>query len=285
MTRCKICGGSSRLIHKGTRDDKNIDVWECNVCKTKFLVNEKKIDYENNDMMLTDDNDDLDVKKWLKECSTDDERRYNDIKDICKDKKILDFGCGYGGFLSRIVAVAQDACGVELGRIEREYLRTLGIDCRQNIDDFNMKFDVITLFHVFEHLEDPRYWIDKFSKFLKKDGIIVVEVPNGNDALLSLYECERFADFTYWSPHLFLYNQSSLQHLMCFNGQFEPVKLGFVQRFPLSNHLYWLSKGLPGGQNILNYFNNEILIKAYEDALKEMEACDTLFHIYKKVER
>jgi len=71
---------------------------------------------------------------------------------MCQGKKVLDFGCGYGGFLKRICDVADECAGVELGNRERDYLNSSGIRCLKSIDEYNEKFDVITLFHVFEHL-------------------------------------------------------------------------------------------------------------------------------------
>ena len=48
---------------------------------------------------------------------------------------------------------------------------------------------------------------------LSDNGQIIVEVPNADDALLTLYECEPFSHFTYWSCHLFLYTAKTLQML------------------------------------------------------------------------
>lgn len=69
---------------------------------------------------------------------------------------------------------------------------------------------MITLFHAFEHLTDPGIWLDRFSEYLYSGGYLIIEAPNANDALLSLYESKAFADFTYWSAHLFLYTINSL---------------------------------------------------------------------------
>ena len=45
---CDICGkGNSKLVHKGTRDNRNIDVYECDFCHTKFLGEIKENDYKN----------------------------------------------------------------------------------------------------------------------------------------------------------------------------------------------------------------------------------------------
>ena len=75
---------------------------------------------------------------------------------------------------------------------------------------------------------------------------MIIEVPNSSDALLTLYENEPFQNFTYWSQHLFLFNEKTMTELVKKAG----LKLNWikhVQRYPLSNNLYWLAKGEPGG--------------------------------------
>lgn len=109
-----------------------------------------------------------------------------------------------------------------------------------------MFFDLITAFHVFEHLKDPFATLKNLMNHLSEDGQIIIEVPNADDALLSLYECVSFAKFTYWSQHLFLFNENTMKDLVE-QSDFKLNWIKQIQRYPISNHLYWLSKGLPGG--------------------------------------
>lgn len=79
----------------------------------------------------------------------------------------------------------------------------MGYIVKSSLGDFEETFDVITMFHVFEHLKNPGKWLDEIARALKPRGILFIEVPNANDVLLSFYESEAFADFTYWSAHLY----------------------------------------------------------------------------------
>ena len=113
-------------------------------------------------------------------------------------------------------------------------------------------YDLITAFHVFEHLSDPIFFLKKLSELLTKEGEIIIEVPNSDDALLTLYENIDFSNFTYWSQHLFLFNNKTIELLVRKAG----LKLNWlkqIQRYPLSNHLYWLSKGKPGGHKVWSF--------------------------------
>jgi SAM-dependent methyltransferase len=212
----------------------------------------------------------------------DDFRRFNMVRDLCVGKNVIDFGCGYGGFLNYISDVATKCSGVELGKQERDYLNSMGLRCFKTIDEMQEKADVITLFHTFEHLNHPKLWLNKFSDHLTEGGYLIIEVPNANDILLSMYENSKFADFTYWSLHLFLYTKKSLSMTINDVGKFDILSAGQVQRYPLSNHLMWLAKGLPGGHNTWSCLNSNELDEAYFKKLEELEMCDTLFFILNK---
>lgn len=123
--KCTICGGSGRLIHLGTRDKDFADIYECENCGTKFVVsqgNKLETDYENGEMYETNYLSSLSPEERLERCKADDTRRYEMTKDMCAGKSVLDFGCGYGGFLSRIKKVADFCCGVELEREARNFV-------------------------------------------------------------------------------------------------------------------------------------------------------------------
>jgi len=100
-------------------------------------------------------------------------------------------------------------------------------------------------------------------------------VPNCDDALLSYFNSDAFSNFTYWSQHLFLFNEKTLTDLVK-KANYKINYINQVQRYPLSNHLYWLSKALPNGQSKYSIFNNEKLNVEYEKVLKKEKICDTL---------
>jgi hypothetical protein len=62
---------------------------------------------------------------------------------------------------------------------------------------------------------------------------------------------------------------------------FSVVEMIQYQRYPLANHLYWLAKGKPGGQNIYEIFNTPELINEYNNVLQRNKICDTVIGIFK----
>lgn len=151
--------------------------------------------------------------------------------------------------MTRASRVARLVEGVEPEIRLNKYFRKKGLKVFSSLDEIKKSYDVITLFHVLEHLPDPRNTLLNLAKKLKQDGQLIIETPNANDALLTIYKCIPFTKFTYWSCHLFLFNNFTLKKCIEQVG----LKINYmkqIQRYPLSNHLYWLSVGKLGG--ILN---------------------------------
>ena len=150
--------------------------------------------------------------------------------------------------------------GVELESRLRSHFQNHGLTVYQNVSKIpkNIRgegYNIITMFHVLEHIPDPRSILIELSEMLADAEQIIVEVPNANDALLTLYQSEAFSHFTYWSYHLFLYTAKTLQMLFDqMNLKVNYIKQ--IQRYPLSNHLYWLVNGKPGGHQKWHFLDS-----------------------------
>jgi hypothetical protein len=106
-------------------------------------------------------------------------------------------------------------------------------------------------------------------------GQMIIEVPSSEDALLTLFDCAAFQQFTYWSQHLFLFNTKTLQQLARQAG-LKVTAIQQYQRYPLSNHMYWLSQGKPGGHQEWSFLDSPILAESYANRLAAIGKCDTL---------
>lgn len=274
---CYLCSGDQiSLRHKGVRDNSNINVLECGHCGLVFLSSFDHINeqfYEQSSML----GGVVDLRKYRVNSLNDDQRRYGLLKESLLNKRVLDFGCGGGGFLKLTEEVATSVAGVELDSSIRQALNEIDrIQVFRTVNDISDEYDIITLFHVLEHLPDPIKILEKLKSHLSSTGKLIVEVPSANDALLKLYCSLPFAQFTYWSCHLFLYTPETLSEVAERAG----LKVKFVkqvQRYPLSNHLYWLVNEKPGGHHVWEFINSSGLHDAYEKQLASVGMCDTLF--------
>jgi len=278
MKPCYICKNTSfELVEGKVRDMQELKIFRCSSCGLVFLENFDHIDdnfYNMSKMREHDTNKEW--KKHIKECYTDDFRRAELMKSLVINKCVLDFGCGGGGFLLKIKDYSSTYEGIEKDDTFRQLLNDeFGIKIYDDIDNCDGKYDIITMFHVLEHLKDPKLILKKLMNLLKPGGSIIIEVPNANDALLSLYKNKSFSEFTYWSCHLYLFDNYSLRKLLEQCG-FKITYIKQIQRYPLSNHLYWLSNSCPGGHNKWNFLDNENLNSQYELVLANLGIADTI---------
>jgi 2-polyprenyl-3-methyl-5-hydroxy-6-metoxy-1,4-benzoquinol methylase len=275
MNSCYLCGAQSFQQRPGSvRDDPKLRVMECRSCGLVFLSSFDQIGagfYENSGMH----EDGATVEAWVRETAADDERRFQEFRSLLVNRAVLDFGCGAGGFLTRASRVAAVAVGVEPESRLAEHFQKEQLTVLPSLAEVNQAFDLITLFHVLEHLPDPADTLKQLAAKVNPGGSIIVEVPNAADALLTFYENEAFSHFTYWSCHLFLFNANTLA-LLAGKAGLRAQYIKQVQRYPLSNHLYWLAKGRPGGHLRWNCLDSEELRAAYEKQLGVMGCCDTL---------
>ena len=107
-------------------------------------------------------------------------------RDLAPGARVLDVGCGRGVLLSSLADRGFEICGTELsaeavrGADERAEIR---IASRLQDADFDAEsFDQVIIWHVFEHLDDPRGTLTEILRILKPGGRLVIAVPNFGSA-------------------------------------------------------------------------------------------------------
>ncbi|MDX1753448.1 MAG: class I SAM-dependent methyltransferase [Salinimicrobium sediminis] len=96
-----------------------------------------------------------------------------------KKGKILDIGAGTGDFLVAAKNAGWDTFGVEPNFRARKLAAKKGVDLLEDISSFpDSYFDVITMWHVLEHVPDLDSHLNELDRILKPDGLLVIAVPN-----------------------------------------------------------------------------------------------------------
>lgn len=89
---------------------------------------------------------------------------------------VLDIGCGDGAFLS--VFDDKHTSGVEPSARARELCGKKGLAVASSLSDINETFDIITLWHVLEHLPHLKEDLSTINTLLSDEGRLFVAVPN-----------------------------------------------------------------------------------------------------------
>jgi 2-polyprenyl-3-methyl-5-hydroxy-6-metoxy-1,4-benzoquinol methylase len=151
-----------------------------------------------------------------------------------KKKTILDLGAGTGDFLSICKRDDWKVVGVEPSSIARKVARKKGINLYEDLNEIvNQKFDVITLWHVLEHVQNLQGTIKTLKYLLNPGGRIVVAVPNHKSADALFYK-EHWAAFDV-PRHLWHFSQFSIHSF------FSEVEMNIERVLPMKFDSYYVS--------------------------------------------
>jgi 2-polyprenyl-3-methyl-5-hydroxy-6-metoxy-1,4-benzoquinol methylase len=98
-------------------------------------------------------------------------------------RTLLDVGCGSGAFVAAAARCGFEAHGMDVSpQAAAVARRQSGVDVRQGdlSDDpwGGRKFDFVTMFHVLEHLPDPKRALTCVARWLAPGGALILQVPN-----------------------------------------------------------------------------------------------------------
>ncbi|MCH7401683.1 class I SAM-dependent methyltransferase [Belliella kenyensis] len=135
------------------------------------------------------------------------------IKEYASTKgTLLDYGCGTGYFLREAKENTWHVTGIEPNQDARTIAQKFDINVYESLENLadNQNFDVITLFHVLEHIHDLNATIENICKKLKQNGVIFIAVPNHQSYDAKIYQ----DDWAAWDVprHLYHFDQESMQH-------------------------------------------------------------------------
>lgn len=138
------------------------------------------------------------------------------ITRFAREGKILDFGCGQGVFLANLPETFKKY-GVEVNSEAVKHIKKNlpEIKIFENLSFFKrkfMKFKLITLFHVLEHLEEPKKILSQLVNLLEEDGFLILSTPNSRSFGLKVSGSFWFHLDT--PRHLAIFNLDNLTKLV-----------------------------------------------------------------------
>jgi len=146
--------------------------------------------------------------------------RFEKIHQLLSNRKsVLDVGTGGGEFAYLVQSLGHRVSGIEPNRGYADYsIQEYGLEVQvgfvQDATFPQEAFDVVTIWHVLEHTEDPGAVLALLRSWLKPDGMLVVEVPNVEATCQAPHS-------TFHEAHLYNFNVVSLRRLAKKHGLYE----------------------------------------------------------------
>ena len=186
------------------------------------------------------------------------------IKRFASGKNIVDYGCGNANFIVNAVNAGYKCDGVEYNldfiKILKQNLNNVPL---YTLDEFyidDKKYDVIRLSNVLEHLNHPKFVVDKLCDKLVNNGILIIEGPLEDNFSIAYFFRKTYFIVrkliqkkwkVYHSPtHIFFSNRNNQQQMLK-NDKLEQVYFSvkedawpFPEKISFSNGIGNLIKGL-----------------------------------------
>ena len=194
ITICPICGSHETLPFLSCEDwltTKEIfQIQRCNFCGFAFTQDfpaEEEIGkyYDAPEYISHSDTNKGIINTlyhWARRISLNSKSKLINRYSAVKKGKLLDVGAGTGYFLNRMKEQKWIVTGIEKSESARQYAKEkFDIDCQDS--EYLYKIpgetkDVITLWHVLEHLEPLNKVMEHLYKILAEDGLLIIALPN-----------------------------------------------------------------------------------------------------------
>lgn len=245
ITICPVCNGTDFIPYNQCTDftttTETFTIIQCNTCRLlitsprpdadsigRYYESDKYISHTNNSKDLFDK-----VYKRIRRFTL--RWKLKLIRNQKLNGTILDYGCGTGEFLNYCKQSNWECYGVEpaeLARKKANQLTSLPIsDSLLKLND--KKFDVITLWHVLEHVDNLNEKISELKSHLAPNGTIFIAVPNHESLDAKIYK-------TQWAAfdvprHLWHFSQHTMKMLLAKHG------LNLIDIIPMKLDSFYVS--------------------------------------------
>ena len=190
--KCPWCGSENAQIHLELKDlfltKEPFKILECKECGLLFTTprpNKNEIGryYKSEEYYSHQENKEGFIPKVYEKVKSVNLKNKYGIATEGKEKgKALDIGCGVGDFLHTMEQHGWDCTGVEPSEdakvIAKKRIKgqLLSSEEQENLPDSS--FDIITMWHVLEHVDDIRWQIQQLHRLCKPGGRIIIALPN-----------------------------------------------------------------------------------------------------------
>src|SRR6478735_645623 len=225
---CPVCGSADICFVLKAKDEtvsnEYFEVWECNNCTLRFtqdIPDEKNISrYYQSSAYISHSNTSQGIVNKLyhtvRSITLQSKRRLVEKTSGKKTGSLLDIGAGTGAFASTMKKNGWTVTGLEPDETARANAKKdfdIELQPTENLSLLQPDtFNVITLWHVLEHVHNLHTYLDTFYSLLTDSGILIIAVPN-----YTSYDAKAYS--TNWAAydvprHLYHFSPKSMDTLL-----------------------------------------------------------------------
>ncbi|HPB25456.1 MAG TPA: methyltransferase domain-containing protein [Bacteroidales bacterium] len=247
LNNCPLCGNNDLEKHLETEDyfltHERFTIVKCPHCGLQFVNPRPSTDeiakYYKSENYISHSTQ---QKGWLDKIyarvrKKNHQKKFKLISKYKQAGAILDIGCATGEFLDFFQKKGWKTCGVEPNEDARKFAAaTYNLDVSDEAGLAQLKektFDVISMWHVMEHVHDVNERAAQLYRLLKYDGIAVIALPNPNSKDAALYK-------NFWAGydlprHLFHFTAKTIEKL------FDKHGFRLVEKIPMVFDAFYIS--------------------------------------------
>jgi 2-polyprenyl-3-methyl-5-hydroxy-6-metoxy-1,4-benzoquinol methylase len=191
--QCPICGSYDIEKALATRDysisGEAFDLFDCHSCGLRFTQEvpapEQIGPYYQSENYISHSNTKKGIINRLYHAAREYMLRSKQqlVQSLSSQKRLLDVGCGTGYFMNHMRTQGYDVLGIEVDEGARNFgIEQFGLDVRPPAEleagALPGKFGIISMWHVLEHVYDPKLYLRRLHEALEADGVLMIAVPN-----------------------------------------------------------------------------------------------------------
>ena len=249
----------------------NEKIYQCQNCELVFLKKKRKI-LEDSGLSRKLYNKDNSINEFFNFHTPRELKKLDLIKKHInfKNKQVLESNCGAGIIINNLRKISKLTVGVD-NSIYKKFLEENGHLFFKDIDTIinkKIKFDVILSLSEIEHKHDPILFLKKLKKIVKKDGYIVLRIPNFYNIYMVLLS-KDFFKYDYRTSHNYYFSERNLDLIFKKLNFKIYLKKGFNEYS--ANHLFTdlKNKKRVNGNKINNIFKKKadnLIVKNIENS-------------------
>lgn len=247
ISNCPVCGNMELSLYLKTRDyfltQEEFSLDQCSSCGFIFTnpipaLSTLSKYYESPDYLSHTANS-FSIKGEIYKLfrSLNIRKKFKLVNQLAKGKTILDIGCGTGELLSYFKKMGWDTMGIEPNPSARKFAKNtyqLEVFEEENLDKLKENsFDVISMWHVLEHVPDLQGRIEQVKNLLRKDGLLIIALPN-----IESPDAVKYG--THWAGldvprHLYHFAKDTVKVLL------EAHNMELIESIPMKYDAYYVS--------------------------------------------